>query len=198
MPTSLAPGVARNDGALVAVEGDLGVGVVVHDEDLVGAGELDHALEEPLGHDRAGRVVGVVEVHQLGLARDVLVDRAEVGDEAELGLERHQHGLGACEPRAAGVDGVAGVGGERVVAGVEEGEVEVEDRLLGADRGDDLASRGRARRRSGARRSRARRHGSRRGRGWTGTGACRPRSRPPASPRRSARASGGRGRRCRG
>ena len=111
--------------------------------------------KKPVGHDRAGRVVRVVEVHQLRPLGDVVVDRVEVGHEAELGLERHQHRLGAGEPRAAGVDGVAGVGGERVVARVQEGEVEVEDRLLGADRRDDLAARGRASRRSGARRSRA-------------------------------------------
>ena len=37
--------------------------------------------------------------------------------------------------RAPRVDGVAGVGRERDVPGVEEGEVEVEDALLGADRG---------------------------------------------------------------
>ena len=103
-------------------------------EDVVLPGELDHAVEEVLRHDGAGRVVGVVEVHQLGPLGDIGVDAVEVGHEPELGLERHQHGLGSGQPRPARVDGVAGVGRERVVAGVQEGEVEVEDRLLGADR----------------------------------------------------------------
>ena len=66
------------------------------------------------------------------------VERVEVGHEAELRLQRQQHRLGAREQRAAGVDGVAGVGGEGDVARVEEGEAEVVDALLGADRRDHL------------------------------------------------------------
>jgi hypothetical protein len=124
---------------LVAVEHDLRVGHVVDDEDVVRACEVDDLLEEAVGHHGAGRVVRVVEVHQLRPADDVGVERTEVGHESALGLERHQDRLGSREPGPAGVDGVAGVGGQRVVARVQEGEVEIEDRLLGADRRDDLA-----------------------------------------------------------
>ena len=103
------------------------------------ARELDDPLEEALRRDRAGRVVRVVQVHQLRPARRLRVDRVQVGDEAQLGLERHQHRLRPGQPRAGGVDRIARVGGERVIAGVEEREVQVEDRLLRADRRDDLA-----------------------------------------------------------
>jgi hypothetical protein len=41
------------------------------------------------------------------------------------------------EQRAAGVDEAVGVGRERHVAGVHEGEVEVEDALLRLDDGHD-------------------------------------------------------------
>ena len=108
------------------------------DEDLVGTGELHDPLEEPSRHDRAGRVVRIVEVHELRPPRDALLDRAEVRDEPVLGLERHQHRLGSGQPGAARIDGVAGICCERIVAGIQEREVEIEDRLLGADRGDDL------------------------------------------------------------
>ena len=110
----------------------------MHHEDLVGARELHDALEEPLRHDRAGRVVRVVQEHQLRAARDVLVDRPEVRHEAMLGLQRHQHRLAAGEPRSTGVNRIARVSRERVVAWVKERKVEVEDRLLGPDRRDDL------------------------------------------------------------
>ena len=38
------------------------------------------------------------------------------------------------------IDGVARIGGERHIALIQKGEVEVEDRLLGADCRDDLAA----------------------------------------------------------
>ena len=109
------------------------------DEDVVLAGERDDQLEEALGDDRAGRVVGVVEEHQARLRRGIRRHGAEVGGEAQLGQQRQQLRLRPGEHRPAGVDGVAGVGGERDVAGVEEGEAEVVDALLGADRRDHLA-----------------------------------------------------------
>src|SRR5207244_4645186 len=58
---------------------------------------------------------------------------------ALLWLERHQHRLGSGEPRTARVHGVAGVRRQGEVAAVEEGEADVEDRLLGANRRHDLA-----------------------------------------------------------
>ena len=45
-PTSFAPGVSRKLGGAVAVEGDLGVRVVVHDDQVAVARELDRVLEE--------------------------------------------------------------------------------------------------------------------------------------------------------
>ena len=51
-PTSFAPAVARKLGGLVAVEDDLGVGVVVDDDQVVRAGELDRPVEEALARPR--------------------------------------------------------------------------------------------------------------------------------------------------
>ena len=60
------------------------------------------------------------------------------GVKLEPRQQRQQEGLGAGQHGPGGVDRVAGVGCERHVAGVEEGEAEVVDALLGADRGDHL------------------------------------------------------------
>ena len=126
-------------GGDVPVEGGLRVGVVVHDEHTGLLRELDHAVEEALGHDRAGGVVGVVEEQQLRLLGDRGRDGVEVRGEAALGQERERERVGADEQRAARVHRIAGVGGQRDVARVQEGQVEVEDALLGPQGGDDLA-----------------------------------------------------------
>ena len=60
------------------------------------------------------------------------------GAKPSSGDQRQQLGAGPGEDRPPGVDRVAGVGGEGHVAGVEEGEAEVVDALLGADRRDHL------------------------------------------------------------
>ena len=65
----------------------------------------------------------------------------EVGREAVLGQQRHQHRVGAGHQRPARVDGVPRIGAQRGVARVEEREVEVEDALLRADRRHDLGVR---------------------------------------------------------
>ena len=137
-PDLLGPGRGQEAGRHVAVEGGLGVRGVVDDQDVVGAGEVDRLLEQPVGHHRAGGVVRVVEVHQPRAVGVLGGDRAQVGGEAALGQQRHQDGLGAGQQRSAGVDRVARVGGQRGGPGVQEGEVEVEHALLGPQRRDDL------------------------------------------------------------
>ena len=103
------------------------------------AGELDDPLEEAVGDDRAGRVVRVVEEDQARAAQ-VLGGRSRRGRGRSRAPARSgsTHRLGAGEQRPAGVDRIAGVGGERDVARIEEGEAEVVDALLGADRRDHL------------------------------------------------------------
>ena len=101
------------------------------------ARELDGAGEEVVLDHPAGRVVGVVQEHHPGAGGDVGRDRLQVGLEAQLREQRHRHRLGSRQERAGGVDRVAGVAREGDVAGVEERQVDVRDRLLGAHRRDD-------------------------------------------------------------
>ena len=125
-------------GRAVAVVRDLGVGVVVHDDQLVTAGERDRPLEEVVLDDPAGGVVGVVEEHHPRAGGDVRRDGLQVGLEPQLRQEGHGDRLGARQQRPGGVDGVARIAGQGDVAGVEEGQVDVGHGLLGAQRGDDL------------------------------------------------------------
>ena len=120
MATSLAPGRSRKLGGDVAVEADLGVGVVVDDEQVVLLGERDRAIEVLVVGDGRGRVVGVAQEHHLGLGEHLGRGRLEVGEEAVLLGHRHPPGLAADHDAAGVVDGVADAGDERVLAGVDE------------------------------------------------------------------------------
>ena len=85
-----------------------------------------------------GRVVRVVHEHQPRAGGHVGRDRLEIGLEAEGGNQGHRHRLGTGDDRPVGVDGVAGVAREDDVTGIRVREVDVGDRLLRAQRGDDL------------------------------------------------------------
>ena len=184
-------------GRPVAVVGDLRVGVVVDDDHVVAAGELDDAREEVVVDHAAGGVVRVVEEHEPRRGGHLRRDGLEVREEAQLRDQRHRHRVGARQQRPRRVDRVARVAGERDVARVEERQVDVRHGLLGAQRGDDLG-RG-VEVHAEARRVEAR-HGLAEalpGPGWTGTGGCRGAPPARASPRPPRPGWACRGRRCR-
>ena len=108
------------------------------DQHVVLARQLDGALEHTLRRDGARRVVGVVDEHQPGALPVRRCDGLEIRRERGVGPQRHQHRLRARQHRPARIDGVARIRGERHALGVEKGEVEVEDALLGTERGHDL------------------------------------------------------------
>ncbi len=127
----------QTDG-LVAVEADLGVGVVVDEEQVVLLGERD-SLVEVLRRGRCrGGVVGVAQEHHLGLGEHICRNVVEVGQEVVLLVHRHEVALATGEDAAGLIDGIAAAGNERVVAGIDECEEDVRDALFGADEGDDL------------------------------------------------------------
>jgi hypothetical protein len=102
----------------VAVEGVLAVGVVVDDEDVVPAGELDGALEEREVRRRGGRVVRVVQPEHAGQAARLVRDRVEVDQEVVLGQQRGLVRDGAREDVPDVVGRVARARGNGQVAGV--------------------------------------------------------------------------------
>ena len=186
---------ARRD---VAVVGRLRVGVVVDDEDLVLAGELDDALEQPVGRDRAGRVVRVVEEQQPGPGA-ACRDRSRRGRARSRARERGA----APRPRRRPAPGrpcrPGSPGRRRARRRPGRGTRSRGCRCIPWRRSPGSPrSPGRSRRRSGGRRSSRRPRGTRRGPGSTGTSGCRRRRPPPASPRRRAGRSACRDRRSRG
>ena len=105
-PTSLAPGTARKRQRLALV-GEHDVGRVLHDDDLVLLGEVDHAVVEVARRDRAGRAVRVVDDQQLGASLHVGGNAVEVGKEAVLAQQRQAVDLAAVVARVRAGDGIA-------------------------------------------------------------------------------------------
>src|SRR6185437_3038277 len=122
----------------VAVVAELRVGVVVDDDEVVRAGELDRALEVAVPHDRTGRVVRVVEEEQVRPPKHVRRDRVEIGQEPVLRPERQVMDVCAGEDRARRVGRIPRIRRKADVARVEQRQRHVPDRFLAAERRDDL------------------------------------------------------------
>ena len=122
----------------VAVEADLGVGVVVHHHDLVLAGEVDHVLHEVEIDAGGGGVVGERHHDDAGLGPRVVPCLGQALEEVGAGAQGHLADVGAGQQRAVDVDGVRRRRHQGGVAGLEQGPHQVREPLLGADGVDDL------------------------------------------------------------
>ena len=123
------------------VEPELGVRLVGGDHEAVLTRERGQALVEAERRGGGGGVVRIVDPEDGEPGPGLVVDRIEVGQEALLLPQRQGQRPGVREQGAALVDRVAGVGvGDRVArpVRVDDGEREREDRLLAAERRDDL------------------------------------------------------------
>jgi len=121
---------------LVTVERDVGVGEVVHEQELELAGEVDETLQLRRSRDRGRRVVRVRDDDgaRPAPARGFL-DRVHAG-----GGGRSDH-LRACEPRRDAVDRVRRGGDDDAVARLHQHPHQVCEPLLRADRVHDLGLR---------------------------------------------------------
>ena len=102
--------------------------------------ELGGPVEERERCDGTGRVVGVVQPQDRRAVPCFRSDALEIGQEAGRLQGKPQH-LASGEPRAALGDGVAGCGHDDEVSSrrrVEHRLRQREDRLLAAERGDDV------------------------------------------------------------
>ena len=122
----------------VAVVGDLGIGVVVGQQEVVAPRERDRLIEELERRRRRGRVVGVVQEHQLRLLERIRGDGAQIGQEAAAGPQRHRVGNALGHDRRRAVHGVAGVRYDRHVAGVQQRPGQVREPFLGADQSENV------------------------------------------------------------
>ena len=138
----------ENAGRLMAVEADVGVGVVMHHDHLVLAAEIDHALHERKINSCARRIVRERN-HEHARLRPADVPRGfqavheVVGEVLAFGrirqkLHRDLAEVGAGEQRAIHVDRVARAGHDGGITAVEQHPHQVAEPFLGSDRVGDL------------------------------------------------------------
>ena len=123
---------------LVAVVGDLGVGRVVADQDVVATRELHGFVEESERGDGGGRVVGVVEPQDFGAPRHVRRHGGQIGQPVVLSAQRQNEAFAACHQGADVVDRIARLRHEGDIARINERPRDVRDAVLAADGGEDF------------------------------------------------------------
>ena len=128
-------------GRLVPVEGEVGVGEVVDDEQTVLAGEGDDPLHEVELDRRRGRVVRKREDHDARPWTGARVRLLEVGEEILVGSHRDLGHGRAGEDGRVDVNRIARARHERGVARLEQHPHQVREPLLRADRVQHLALR---------------------------------------------------------
>ena len=127
--------------AVRAVEDDVAVGVVMHQQNIVLAAE-SHDLGVQLRRaDAADGVRGQADEHELCLAGDILRDGGNVGQEVIFLRQLVVPRLGTAEPGAGHEDGVARVGQQHKVAVVAQRQPQVPDAVLTAGKAHDLVRR---------------------------------------------------------
>ena len=106
--------------SLLAIVVDLGVRVVVTDDDVISFGEADHLGEEFLGGDRRGGIVGVADPQEGGPVGHGCGNRGEVGQKPVFLTQRHEVRITAAEEGADVVHRVAWVRDQHHVPRIHE------------------------------------------------------------------------------
>ena len=123
----------------VTVEVDLGVGIVVADQDVVRPAEGGQPLEEIRRGRGRGRIVRIVHVHQAHAGEILSVEGREVWEPTGLGRQGIVAGNAARQDRASLVGRIPRVRAQDLVPRVHERQMDVADALLGSDQREDLA-----------------------------------------------------------
>ncbi len=124
----------------LAVEDQLVVDVVHDQVDALPLAELHDLGDEALRVHHAGRVVRAVDDDGLGVGADRLLDLLHARDEAAV-LRRDDHRHAVHHLDHFGIADPVGGQDDDLVLRVEQREEEVEERLLGAGRDDDVLGR---------------------------------------------------------
>ena len=120
---------------------DKRVGVVVHHHDAMAACKIHQPLIGIHPRVAAGGHVGIVGPHQLHPAEVHRLQLVEVGLPPVVLTQVVVHYPRAENLAERGVGGIAGIGHEHTVAGVDEGEGDMEDALLAANEWQHLFGR---------------------------------------------------------
>ena len=135
-PHVLGPRHLQERWRAIAVEGEVGVGEVVDDHQAVLAGEGHHALEEGAVHAHGRGIVGEGQDEELGPGPRQLGRLLELGEEVDLRRHGDRAQVTVGDDHRVRVDRIGRVRHQHAVAGLEHGEGEVGQSLLGPDGGD--------------------------------------------------------------
>ena len=125
-------------GRRASVVDQIGVGEIGDHPERLALGQRHHLLEERRLDDGARRVVREVDDQALRLARRAREGRFDLLERIEPGARRDRDRLAAGDDHAVAVDRVAGIGRQHAVARADDGQQEVREPLLGAQRDDRL------------------------------------------------------------
>ena len=112
---------------------DEGIGIVVDDDDAVVLCKLHQPLVSLTLCPSACRHIGIVGPHQFHTRQVHLLQCLEIRLPAVILAQVVVHDVGTENLRQRCIGGIAGVGYQHLVAGVDESQRHMEDALLGAD-----------------------------------------------------------------
>ena len=125
----------------IAVVRELGVGIVIHQQDIQFLAASNYFLEVLCGSDRRGRVVWVVEIQDLRLLQHLARDLVQVDQKSVFRPQRIFVGRGFRQKSPAQIGVVARLRHDRIIALCHIGEGKVRDPLLRPNERDDLLER---------------------------------------------------------
>ena len=131
-PHLLGPLIGQEGLPLQSVKDDVGVGVVVKDDDIVGLGKGDELVVELIRSSDAYRVGGIGYHHHLGSVCQFWVHSVQIGKVAVLLLQRVVDDFCPTQGWAHLKDGVARVRHQHHIPGVTQSPADVGQPLLGA------------------------------------------------------------------
>src|SRR6266446_3909081 len=124
-PHVLGPRHLEERGGLVAVEGEVRVGEVVHHHQVMLLGELHHLDEEVAVYAHRGRIVGEGQDQELGLGPGQLGGLLEAGEEIVAGNHGHGAEIPVRDHHRIGMDRIGWIGHQHPVARLKDGQSEM-------------------------------------------------------------------------
>ena len=133
MPTSMAPGALQQAGRLIAVEDEIGVSEVVHNDEPHAAGEVHHLGEKVEINARRRRIVRKVEHQDFRTRLAAFTGRFQTLQQVRRGGKGYGQDVAVGKNGAVHVDGVGRGRHQHRVAGIDDGPHEVREAFLDAD-----------------------------------------------------------------
>src|SRR5215469_6332163 len=123
----------EHTGCAIAIEGHFRVRNIVGENYIVIEAEFYRAMEERGISRGRGRIIWIVEPHQLGAPRNFNGNWTKIRQERIFLTKRHEVGLTTVENTSREVHWIARVGNQYDITGIDHGDREIRDSLLGAD-----------------------------------------------------------------